>query len=943
MKAKIGFIIVYLLILIITSVFSLWSYKVYDYVNTKQIQMNADSFTLRKILKVNEIIPELILIENQTGNGLGADSAALFWNKRFVEIKSEIDSAKLNKVEIQSVADNIIRIDSLASSINNDFQVLLRAVEEEKIIELKTSIGSDLNTISNLAANIKNEIYEARFKSSSELVSKWEWLFYYLIAAGVLVFFFFVVFINSRYIKTQMKKVADWAKFIETKVKYFYEQKPLMQFNIDSKGNVLYVNKQGAEFLGFSPNDLVGKSIEMITVSNHVEVFRNHLKELIKETGNVLNWELQRVNARGKKIWVKETARSVRDKNRKRVVYIDSMDITESKVVQEKITLSDLILQNVGSLIIVVDSNSKVKYVSPSVKEILGYEPEELLDDGWWKHTWFVSGEMEKEKEDAKHRASGNFDINKEPYERFIKSKTGSPTWILWQETKGPNDLLIGVGHDITASKQAEKALSQSETRYRELFDSIGDSIFISEVGGKILEANSSAFEKLGYSKNELLNFRIWDIISDHYKDERENVLADLRKRKFLLFETEHGTKDGQNIPVEMSTRLINYDNKVAILSIARDITERKKAEEQFKLLSTAIEQSPASVMITDTDGKITYVNPRFLEITEYAEDEVIGQTPRILKSGKTPQEKYEVLWKTILEGKTWLGEFYNKKKNGEFFWELASVSPIKNAKGKITNFISVKEDITERKRTEVELRAAKEKAEEMSRLKTIFLNNMSHELRTPMIGIIGFAEILFDEIHEKDLKEIAGNIYTGGKRLTRTLNSILDLSKVESNELDLQIKNIPLNEITKTSVEQFQETAFSKKISLLFTERDEKVSAPIDERLYTDIVKNLVDNAVKYTRTGGIVVELYYDFVKEKKYACLKVTDSGIGIPKESPQLIFEPFRQASEGNNRSFEGCGLGLTITKKFVEVMRGRIGLSSKVGVGTTFIVQFPCEN
>jgi len=705
MKAKIGFILVYFFILLITSVFSLWSYKVYEFGNSKQAEMNADSFTLKKILQINDLLPELLLIENQVGNGIGVDSAALYWNKRFVEIKSEIDSAKLNKSKLVPVVSNVEKIDSLSDSINNDFQLLLRAVDEVKIIELRNAITTDLNLISILSEKIKNEIYESRFKSSSELASKWDWLFYYLIAAGVLVFFFFIVFINSRYIKTQMKKVADWAKFIETKVKYFYEQKPLMQFNIDSKGNILYANKQGAEFLGFSANELIGKSIEMITASNHIEVFRNHLKELVKETGNVLNWELQRVNAKGKKIWVKETARSVRDKNRKRVVYIDSMDITESKVVQEKITLSDLILQNVGSLILVVDSHSKVKYVSPSVKEILGYEPEELLDDGWWKHTWFVSGEMEKEKEDAKRRASGNFDINKEPYERFVKSKSGSPTWILWQETKGPNDLLIGVGHDITASKQAEKALSQSETRYRELFDSIGDSIFISEVGGKIIEANSSAFEKLGYSKNELMSFRIWDIIADHYKDEKENVLADLKKRKFLLFETEHKTKEGNIIPVEMSARLIDYENKIAILSIARDITERKKAEEQFKLLSTAIEQSPASVMITDTDGKITYVNPRFLEITGYQEEEVIGSTPRILKSGKTPQEKYENLWRTILEGKTWFGEFYNKKKNGEFFWELASVSPIKNNKGNITNFIAVKEDITERKRTEVELK----------------------------------------------------------------------------------------------------------------------------------------------------------------------------------------------------------------------------------------------
>ncbi|MBU2493458.1 MAG: PAS domain S-box protein [Bacteroidetes bacterium] len=943
MKIKISFIILYIFMLLITSVFSLWSYKLYDYINKKQTEMNANSNLFDKNNSISQILPELFLIENEFGNEIEKDSAAVYWNKRFVGIKALVDSIKLNKIFIKQAELNISIIDSILNSINNEFQVLLKAETHDKITNLKTSITSDINLITELSAEIKNDIYEKRFLNSSELASKWKWLFYHLIASGLLVLLFFIVFINSRYVKAQMKKVSDWATFIETKVKYFYEQKPLMQFNIDADGKILYVNKKGAEFLGFSSNELVGKSIEKITSSNHVEVFRSHLKKLVKETGNVLNWELQRTNSKGKNLWVKETARSVKDKNRKRVVYIDSMDITESKITQDKITLSDLILQNVGSLIVVTDSRSSIKYISPSVYGILGYKPEELMGDGWWQNTWFVSGEMEKEKEESQKRASGKLEINKEPYERFVKSKSGSPTWILWQETKGPDDLLISVGHDITASKQVEKALKHSETRYSELFDSISDSIIISELGGKIIEANSSAFENLAYTKNELMNFTMWDIISDDFKANKEFILTEIKKNKFYLYESEHRTKDGKEIPVEISSRIIDYENKMAILSIARDITDRKKAEAQFKLLSTAIEQSPASVMITDTDGKITYVNPRFIEITGYSEEEVIGKTPRILKSGKTSQEKYEMLWKTILEGNTWYGEFYNKKKNDEYFWELASVSPIKNDKGSITNFIAVKEDITERKRTEVELRNAKEKAEEMSRLKSIFLNNMSHELRTPMIGIIGFAEILFDEIREKDLKEIAGNIYSGGKRLTRTLNSILDLSKVESNELELKIENIELNKLTKEITDQFNEIAVNKKISLLVTEEDKHIIASVDERLYSDIVKNLVDNSVKYTNKGGVIVELYYDYVKEKKYACLKVTDSGIGIPKESQQLIFEPFRQVSEGNNRSFEGCGLGLTITKKFVEVMHGRIGLSSKADTGTTFIVQFPAGN
>lgn len=241
------------------------------------------------------------------------------------------------------------------------------------------------------------------------------------------------------------------------------------------------------------------------------------------------------------------------------------------------------------------------------------------------------------------------------------------------------------------------------------------------------------------------------------------------------------------------------------------------------------------------------------------------------------------------------------------------------------------------------ELLIAKEKAEEMSRLKSIFLNNMSHELRTPMIGIMGYAEILNDEIVEDDLKEIAGNIFHGGKRLTQTLNSILDLSKVESNELELQIKNFALADLTKKAVNEFQATAASKNLFLEVRINDEAISALVDKRLYADVVKNLVDNAIKFTQAGGVIIELNTTYLVDKKFASLKVTDTGIGIAEENHDLIFEPFRQVSEGNNRSYEGCGIGLTIVKKFVEVMNGKISLIKREGGGTIFIVDLPMNS
>ncbi|MGB5895296.1 MAG: ATP-binding protein, partial [Ignavibacteriaceae bacterium] len=245
-----------------------------------------------------------------------------------------------------------------------------------------------------------------------------------------------------------------------------------------------------------------------------------------------------------------------------------------------------------------------------------------------------------------------------------------------------------------------------------------------------------------------------------------------------------------------------------------------------------------------------------------------------------------------------------------------------------------------ERAQSKEELIIARDKAEELNRLKSNFLSNMSHELRTPMVGILGYIEILKEEITKPELKEMSEEIYMSANRLLETLNLILDLSKIESNKSEVHKIELNLGRIVVDQVKGFEERAKKKNIFLKISIKDEQVYSLVDERIFRQMINNLVSNAIKFTNIGGVTVEVDKKLTGEEEKATLSVTDSGIGIPSNSQQIIFEEFRQASEGLNRIFEGSGLGLSITKKFAKMMDGEISVHSTLGKGSTFTVSFP---
>jgi PAS domain S-box-containing protein len=284
--------------------------------------------------------------------------------------------------------------------------------------------------------------------------------------------------------------------------------------------------------------------------------------------------------------------------------------------------------------------------------------------------------------------------------------------------------------------------------RYYELFENANDVVFTCGLRGHLTSLNKAGQRITGYSLPEAVGKNLTQMVAPEYSALAQQITRrDAAQEGPTIHELEMVSKDGRRVPLEISIRFICDEGlPVAIQGIARDITERKQAEEQLRKLSQAVEQSPACVVITDPSGNIEYVNPKFTQLTGYTLEEALGKNPRILKSGETPPEVYKQLWETITSGREWRGEFHNKKKNGELYWESASISPVRDTRGAITHFLAVKEDITERKRAERVQAAAyriAELANSTQRLEDFYRS--THELVNTLMPAKNFYIALYD------------------------------------------------------------------------------------------------------------------------------------------------------------------------------------------------------
>jgi PAS domain S-box-containing protein len=370
-----------------------------------------------------------------------------------------------------------------------------------------------------------------------------------------------------------------------------------------------------------------------------------------------------------------------------------------------------------------------------------------------------------------------------------------------------------------------------------------------------------------------------------------------------------------------------------------RDITNRKKTENELLKLSRAVNQSSASVVITNREGNIEFVNQTLCDLTGYTKEELIGKNPRIWKSGFHDGEYYKQFWDTLLSGNNCSGEILNKKKNGELYWESAFISPLINENGEITHFVAVKEDITEKKNMIADLIKAKEIAESANSLKDAFIANISHEIRTPLNGVLGMTNLI-KEAFEGTIKDEDEALFEGlelsSRRIIRTVDMILNYSRLQVGEFRMNPVKINVSQICADLLKQFNAAAKVKSLELSLQVKCANSTIIADENSITIAVSNLIDNAIKYTNEGSVNVILGNAINDD---LILVVNDTGIGISEEYLDHVFEPYRQEQMGYGRAYDGIGLGLAMVKKVFDLNNALMKVESKKGVGTTFSINF----
>jgi PAS domain S-box-containing protein len=498
------------------------------------------------------------------------------------------------------------------------------------------------------------------------------------------------------------------------------------------------------------------------------------------------------------------------------------------------------------------------------------------------------------------------------------------------------------VVRDITQRRISEEALKESELKYRLLYDNNPHSMWVFDTETlNFLTVNNAAIKKYGYSREEFLSMTIKDIRPS------EDIYYLLKKffesnDELQRFENaRHKLKDGSIIYAEIHSHSIKYENKNARLVLTYDVTDRKKAETELLKVSRAVEQGPNSVVITNQEGIIEYVNLKFCEMSGYSKEDVIGKNPRIWKSEEHDNLFYEDLWNTLLSGKNWNGEILNKRKNGELFWQSVLISPLINDNGDITNFVAVKEDITEKKNMISELIDAKEMAESANRLKDAFIANISHEIRTPLNGLLGMSGLIRDTFHgniKKEDEELFVGIDFSSKRIIRTVDMILNYSRLQVGKYPVFRKNMELNLVCENLVREYTNAAQHKSLDLDFQNNCGVTNIFADEYSISMAVSNLIDNAIKFTQKGFVKIILY----KANDEIILDVKDSGIGISNNYLDKIFEPYLQEQMGYGRAYEGVGLGLSLVKKVLNLNDADISIVSEKGMGTTFSINFGKE-
>jgi PAS domain S-box-containing protein len=748
---------------------------------------------------------------------------------------------------------------------------------------------------------------------------------------------------------------------------------------------VEYVTDNVDQLFGYKAEEfLTGKKkfIEVIHPEDLNRIIDEVKKYSQQKKRKKFTQEYRIIDKKGKTKWVDDRTWIQRDE-KGNITHFKGvlLDITERKLAEMKIKEAnermDSILSSISDAFIVLDNELTVTYFNEAAEHVLNKQMEEVLGKNLFRAFPEAKGSIfEKKYKKA---------LETKRYSHF-ETYFGVNPYTNWYDVRVyPFEDGLSIYFQITTErKQAEQELKRSEEKFKTLFNNASDAIFIFDLEGNIIDANKLATRELGYRKRELLNLTPYEIYTHENIEHFYNQLKEIKKKGSGSFESEVITKHKHVIPVELNARLITFNKQKSILTISRDITERKQKEKELEIknqISNTFIASDSYNFYNDVldvvrnlfqskYGYFGYINENGDLVSQSMTRDVWDKCQVENKSIVFPKESWGGLWgKSLKEKKTLYRNAHLNPPVGHVTLTSAITAPVilnnqligqialankeggynqndKTLLNILCDYIApllhakIQED-----KYKQSLLEAKEKAEESDRLKSAFLANMSHEIRTPMNGILGFSQLMLDNQfpYEKQ-KDFLKIIHSRSKDLLKIINDIVDISKIEANQMRIEKHPFYLNDLLHDIYEAYQaelENNPGNNIQLSLQKHLAREESHIisDKSRLNQVFNNLLSNALKFTKEGS--VKIGYELANENTLKCY-VKDTGIGIPKEKQLEIFERFRQADESTSRRYEGTGLGLAISKNLVRLLGGNMGVESEPGKGATFFFTIPFE-
>jgi len=755
-------------------------------------------------------------------------------------------------------------------------------------------------------------------------------------------------------------------------------------------GAVLDANAAAAHFYGHSREQLLGMNMSQINSLPKAELLAAMAKVEVAQ-GQL--YQFQHRLADGSVHDVEVAASRIQFGDRE-VLHSIVFDVTERERMQReirRISQEQRVILETIPVGLCLCQERLIQWANPAFERQFGFLPGECLGQNTAR-LYPQAEDYERVGQEGYAQIARN-----EVYtlELQLQRKDGSRLWIRLQgrlmDATQPTEGSLWMFYDITGRKRAEAEMQTVASRLALATRAANVGIWDWDVPNNKLVWDDQMYRLYGMTADQFSGaYAAWQAGLHPEDKPRGHEEIQLALRGERDFDTEFRVvwPDGSTHHIR-ALALVQRDaagQPTRMLGTNWDITDQKEAEkrrqetlDRLHLQIVAMNSAASSIVITDTSGVIEWVNVAFTEISGYAACEAIGQKPSVLKSGKQSEEFYKELWATITAGNTWRGEFQNKRKNGTLYLEEACISPVRNTEGKITHFVAVKTDITQRKQAEAEIEDSRAKTHELlaeavlatnklrqsqreliqvntsleqasaranamaaqaelaNAAKSEFLANMSHEIRTPMNGVLGMLSLLNETGLAEEQRQYLRTARASGETLLELINNILDFSKIEARKLELETVEFNLAALLGELVELMAPAAQQKGLVLGCVE------APgTPDRLQGDpgrlrqILTNLTANAIKFTRQGEVAVRV--GLVAESPGGVelrFSVRDTGLGIPADKQDRLFAKFSQVDSSTTRLYGGTGLGLAIAKQLVEMMGGAIGVQSQPGSGSEF--------